>query len=130
MKVVNWEETDEQVTQEIRPFPVTTFLSHGRERCATTNGVIDTACARTLAGTRCFEKFEVELKKHATPVELVPDIETFRFGFGALKKSSHATIFPVAVGQNVFFPFLRGSLLDKEVLLLLNMEVLKQLGGV
>ena len=63
MKVVNWEETEEQVTEEPHPFPVTTFLSHGRERCATTSGAIDTACARTLTGTRGLEKFEVELKE-------------------------------------------------------------------
>ena len=34
VKVVNWEETEELVTEEIRPFPVTTFLSHGRENGA------------------------------------------------------------------------------------------------
>ena len=44
VKVVNWEETEEQDTEELHPFPVTT---HGRERCATTSGVIDTACALT-----------------------------------------------------------------------------------
>ena len=66
-------------------------------------GVIDTACARTLARTRWFEKFEIELKRHATPVEVVPDNETFRFGPGAVKKSSRAVIFPVAVGQHEFF---------------------------
>ena len=79
VKVVNWEETEEQVTEEPHPFLVTTFLTHGRERCATTSGAIDTACARTVAVTRWLEKFEVELKKHATPVEVVPDNETFRF---------------------------------------------------
>ena len=89
------------------------FLSHGRDWRATTSGVIDAACARTLAGTRWFEKFEVELKKHATTVEVVPDNETFRFGPGAVKKSSRAIIFPVAVGQTVFL--LRASLLDGSV---------------
>ena len=83
------------MTEEPRPFPVTTFFSHGRERCASTSGVIDTACAPTVAGTRWFEKVEVELKRHATPV---PAKETFRFGPGAVKKSSRAVIFPVAVG--------------------------------
>ena len=34
VKVVNWEDPEEQVTEEIRPFPVTTFLSHGRENGA------------------------------------------------------------------------------------------------
>ena len=51
----------------------------------------------------------------------MPDNETFRFGPGAVKKSSHAFIFPVAVGQNVFL--LRASLLDKEVPLLISMGV-------
>ena len=60
------------MNEEICPFQVTTFLSDGRERCATTSGVIDTACARTVAGTCWFEKFEMEMEKHATPVELVP----------------------------------------------------------
>ena len=110
VKVVNWEETEEYVTEEPPPFPVTTFLSHGRERCAPTNGAIDTAYARTLAGTRWFEKFEVELKKYATTVEVVPDSQTFRFGPGAVKKSSRAIIYPVAVGQTVFL--LRASFLD------------------
>ena len=59
------------------------------------SGVIDTACARTLAGTRWFENFDVELKRHATHVEVVLESETFRFGPGASKKSSRAVIFPV-----------------------------------
>ena len=75
--------------------------------------MIDTACGRTLAGTRWFEKFDVELKKHATNVEVVPDNETLRFGPKTVKKSSRAVIFPVAVGQTVFL--LRASLLDEEV---------------
>ena len=91
-------------------FPPITFLSYGREWRATTSGVIDTACARALAGTRWFETFEVELKKHATTVEVVPDSETFRFGRGAVKKSSRAIIFLMAVRQTVFL--LRESLLD------------------
>ena len=96
VKVVNWEETEEHVTEQTPPFPVTTFLSHRRERCASTSGVIDTACERTLA-----EKLGVELKRHATTMEVVPDNETFRFGPGAVKKSSRAFIFLVAVGQRV-----------------------------
>ena len=87
--------------------------------------MIGTAWARTLAGTRWFENFEVELKRHATPVEVVPDNETFRFGPGAVKKSSRAVIFSVAAGQNVFI--LRASLLNEEVPLLISMEVVKQL---
>ena len=59
VKVVHWEETEEQVTEEPHPFPGTTFLSHGMRTCATTSGVIDTVCACTLAGTRLFEKFEM-----------------------------------------------------------------------
>ena len=121
---VSWEETEEQVTEEPHPFPVAAFLSHEREQCSATSGVIDTSCARILAGTRSFENFEDELKKHATPVEVVPDNETFRFGPGAVKKSSRAVIFPVAVGQNVFS--LRTSLLDEEVPLLISMGVVKQ----
>ena len=112
------------MTEESHPFLVTTFLSH-KNQCAT---VIDTACARSLVGTRWFEKSEVELKWHATPVEVVPDSETFRFGLGAVKKSSRAAIFPVAVRQNVFL--LRASLLDEEVPLLISVEVVQQLGSV
>ena len=97
VKVVHWEETEKQATWEPHQFPPFTFLSYGKERCATTRRVIDTAWARTLAGTRWFEKFEIELKRHATPVEVVPDTETFRFGLGVVKKSSRAVIFPVAV---------------------------------
>ena len=55
MKVVNWEKTEEQDTKELHPLLVTTiFLSHGRETCGTTSGVIDAAfwlelvCLRTL----------------------------------------------------------------------------------
>ena len=65
-----------------------------------------------LAGTHRFEKFEVELKKHAAPLEFVPDNETLRFGPGTVKKSSRAAIFLVAVGQNVFL--LRAILLNEE----------------
>ena len=120
VEVVNWEETEEP-----HPFPVTTFLSHGREPCATTSSVVDTACARTVAGARWFEMFEVELKRHATPVEVVSDNETFRCGRGAVKKNSRDVIFPVAVGQNVFF--LRASLLDEEVPKLISVGVVKQM---
>ena len=70
----------------------------------------------------------MELKRHATPVEVVPDNETFRFGPGAVKRSSCAVTFPVAVGQNVFL--LRASLLDEGVSLLISMGVAKQLGSV
>ena len=112
VKVVHWDETEEPATEEPHQFPPITFLSYGRERCATTRG-IDTACARTLAGTRWFEKFEMELKRHATLVKVVPDNETFRFGPGALKRSSRAVFFPVAVGQNVFL--FKARLLDEEV---------------
>ena len=91
-----------KVTEELHPFLVTTFSSPGREQCGTTSGVINTACARTFTGTRWFENFEVELKRHATPVEVVPDNDTFRFGPGAVRKSSRAVIFQVAVGRNVF----------------------------
>ena len=104
------------------------FCHTGGERCATTSGVIDTASARTQAETRWFEKFEIELKRHATPVEVVPDSETFRFGPGAVKKSSRAVIFSVAVGQNVFL--LRASLLDDEVPLLIRNGGVQQLGSV
>ena len=128
VKVVSSEENEEHVIEGPPPFLVTTFLSHGRERCPTTSGVIGTACGRTVAGTRWFEKIAVELKKHATTVEVVPNNETFRFGPGAVKMSSRAVIFPVAVGQTVFL--LRASLLDEEVPLLVSMGVLKQLGSV
>ena len=77
-----------------------------------------------LAGTHSFENFEVELKKHATPVVVVPDNETFRFRLGAVKKSSRAVIFTVAVGENVFS--LRASHVDEEVPLLISMGVVKQ----
>ena len=100
--VVSWEETEEQVTEEPHPFPVTAFLSHGTEKCSATSGVIDTSCARILAGTRSLENFEVELKKHANPVEVVPDNETFRFGLGAVKKSCRAFIFPRCCGAECF----------------------------
>ena len=52
-------------------------------------------------------------------MEDVPDNETFDFfGPGAVKKSSGAVIFPVAVGQNVLS--LRESVLDEEVPLSIN----------
>ena len=54
VKVVNWEGIEEQATEKHRQFPIITFLSHTRERWVTTSGVIDTARARTLAGTRWF----------------------------------------------------------------------------
>ena len=59
---------------------------------------------------------------------MVSDNETFRFGPGAVKKSSRAVIFPVSVGQTVFL--LRASLLDEEVPLLISMGGVKQLRSV
>ena len=58
----------------------------------------------------------------------MPDSETFRFGPGAVKMSSRAVMFPIAVGQNVFL--LRASLLTEEVPLLISVGVVKQLGSV
>ena len=117
------------MTEESHPFPVTTFLSHGRAQCAIASGVIDTACARTLAGTRWFEKCVVELKRHATPVEVVPDnMKHFDLDLGQSRRVLVPVIFPLAVGQNVFL--LRASLLDEEVPLFISMEEVKQLGSV
>ena len=62
--------------------------------------MIDTACARTLAGTRWFEKFEVELKKHATTVEVVPDSETLRFGLGGSQEKFSSCHFPCGFGTD------------------------------
>ena len=117
MKVVNWVETEKPATNEIRPFLVTTLMSHVRERCGVTSGVIDTACARTLVGTRLLENFEVELKKRAIPVEVVPDNGTFRFGPGAIKKSSRAVIYGCSGEEHIPFegqPSRRGgSVIDQ-----------------
>ena len=101
VKVVNWEETEEHVTEEHPPFPV------NHERC-------NRHCMRPHPGwnSLVLEKFEVLLKKPATTVEVVPDNETFRLDPGAVKKSSRAVIFLVAVGQTVFL--LRASLQDEE----------------
>ena len=93
VKVVTWEETEEPPS-----------LSYPLPSCHTgENGVkpqavspIPRASAPWLGW---FEKFEIELKRYATPVEVVSDNETFRFGPAAVKKSSRAVIFLVAVGQ-------------------------------
>ena len=68
MKVANWEETEEQVTEEIGPFLVTTFLSHGeREKDAPRQaGSSILPVPAPWLGLVGFEKFEVELTKHAT----------------------------------------------------------------
>ena len=68
VKVVNWEETEEQVNEETDLFPLST------------NGVIENrSCLHSgwsSVGLRVFEI--VELKRHATLVEVVLDSETFR----------------------------------------------------
>ena len=102
VKVVHWEETEEQVTEERHPFPVTTFLSHGRERCATTSEVIDTACARTLAGTRWFKKFEVELKKQRRRWKWCPTMKHFELDLEQSRGVLEPSISLVALGQTVF----------------------------
>ena len=127
VKVANWEEIEEQATEEPHQFPIITFLSHMRERWATTSGVIGTARALTLAGTRWFEKFEVELKRHATLSEVVSDSGTFQFRPGAVKKFS-CSYFPDCCGTKRV-P-LRASLLDEEVSLLIIMEMVRQLRSV
>ena len=119
VKVVHWEETEEQATEEPHQFI--------RERTVCDHKRSDRYCVRPHpGGTRWFEKFEMEQKRRATPVEVVPDKETFRFGPGADKRSSRAVVFLVAVGQDVCL--LRASLLDEEVPLLTSMGVGKQLG--
>ena len=78
-----------------------------------------------LVGLR---KFEIEVKRHTTPVEVGPDSATFRFGPGAVKKSSCAVIFPVAVGQKRVA--LESMSCGRGVPLLISMGVVKQLGSV
>ena len=103
MKVVSWEATEEQVMEEPGVFLVTAFLLHGGERCSATSGVIDAACARTLVGSRWFEGFEVELKRSESPVEVVPDNETFRLGLGPVKQFSRAVIFQLLWGRPISY---------------------------
>ena len=69
-----------------------------RKLSQTTRVVFDTASARTP-----------RWNSHATPVEVVPDNETFRFGPGAVKKSSRAVIFPFVPFE--FTPSVRGGFL-------------------
>ena len=76
---------------------------------------------------RWFENIEVELKRHATPEEVVPDNETFRSGRSSQQEFSRSH-FPVAVGQNFFSLIAR--LLDEEVSLLISMGVVGQLESV
>ena len=106
VKVVNWEETEEHVTED----PISKYnLLVTRERTVCHHERCNRDCMRPHPG----EKFEVELKKYATTVEVVPDSQTFRFGPGAVKKSSRAIIYPVAVGQTVFLLRARlGSVVD------------------
>ena len=55
-----WRWSTEQVPEQPDPCPATAFMSHGRERCSATRGVIDTACACTLIGTRWCKDFEMD----------------------------------------------------------------------
>ena len=78
VKVVNWEETEELVTEELLPFQVATFLTHGREQCATTSslGSARGAEARALDEGVCVTPETVEETKEDCSSKLVGELCT------------------------------------------------------
>ena len=58
---VSWEETEEQVTEELHPFPVAAFLSHEREQCSATSGVIDTISPKIITVLTRYRPIVLEL---------------------------------------------------------------------
>ena len=92
------------------------------------NGLIDTACAKTVAGDAWAGAVTEYCDAEGLPYWKVEESEPFRFGPGVKIWSKYALIIPLLWGKTPIL--LRVSIVAKEVPCLISRPVMQRLGGV
>ena len=90
----------------------------------------DTCCARSVAGEAWLTKFMMRLWKRESPCYAIAENQTFRFGTGPKKESKMAVLLPTCVESQGRVMFLRVSMVEDDVPLLLSHRALEMMGGV
>ena len=89
----------------------------------------DTCCARSVVGEKWARAHMAHLHQAGVDVYVVDEARPFRFGAGPRIASKHSIVFPVHVGGGCAVPWLRVSVVDQDVPLLLSKGALKALGA-
>ena len=89
----------------------------------------DTCCARSVAGEKWAKAHMAHLHHKGVDVYVVDEVRPFRFGAGPRIASRYSIVFPVHVGGGCAVPWLRVSVVDQDVPLLLSKNALKALGA-
>ena len=89
----------------------------------------DTCCARSVVGEKWAKAHMAHLHKAGVDVYVVDEARPFRFGAGPRIASQYSVVFPVHVGGGCAVPWLRVSVVDQDVPLLLSKNALKALGA-
>ena len=89
----------------------------------------DTCCARSVVGEKWAKAHMEHLHRAGADVYVVDEARPFRFGAGPRIASQYSIVFPVHVGGGCAVPWLRVSVVDQDVPLLLSKNALKALGA-
>ena len=90
----------------------------------------DTCCARTVAGKQWIRRHLRYLRNRGEDVFVIDEARPYRFGGGPRVMSEYAVIMPVVVRGASRIAWVRVSVVDQEVPLLLSKGALKSLGMV
>ena len=90
----------------------------------------DTCCARTVAGEKWMQAFLHRLWKSGKQFYVLEECQGFRFGPGPKIDSVQAVVVPTSLGSKDTMVYLRISVVDHDVPLLLSRRVLQDLGSV
>ena len=89
----------------------------------------DTCCARSVVGEKWAKAHMAHLHQAGVDVYVVDEARPFRFGAGPRISSQYSIVFPVQVGGACVIPWLRVSVVNQDVPLLLSKNALKALGA-
>ena len=89
----------------------------------------DTCCARSVVGEKWAREHMAHLHQAGVDVYIVDETRPFRFGAGPRVSSQYSIVFPVQVGGACAVPWLRVSVVNQDVPLLLSKNALKALGA-
>lgn len=84
----------------------------------------DTCCARSVAGEAWLTKFMMCLWKRGSPCYAIAENQTFRSGAGPKKESKMPVLLPTCVESQGRIMFLRVSMVEDDVPLLLSHRAL------
>ena len=89
----------------------------------------DTCCARSVVGEKWAKAHMTHLHQAGVDVYVVDEARPFRFGAGPRIASRYSIVFPLHIGGGCAVPWLRVSVVDQDVPLLLSKSALKALGA-